>query len=60
MTDPQPCSQAATCRFRRVLLEVRNLTAQHMDGATLAAVAAGQPVGSAELIDLGFTGGDGI
>lgn len=60
VSDPQPCSQAVTCRFRRVLLEVRNLTARHMDGATLAAVAAGRPVGSAELIDLGFTAGDGI
>jgi Rrf2 family protein len=27
VSDYQPCSQSPTCRFRRVLLEVRNLTA---------------------------------
>jgi hypothetical protein len=42
------------------MLEIRNLTAQHMDTATLAHVAGGQPVGETELLKLGFTGGGGI
>ena len=60
LTDPQPCSQSTSCRFRRVMLDIRNLTARHMDTETLAKVAAGQPVGEAELLTLGFTGGEGI
>jgi Rrf2 family protein len=58
-SDPQPCSQSATCRFRRVLLEVRNLTARYMDSATLAAVARGQPVAEKEVYPLRLTGGEG-
>jgi Rrf2 family protein len=60
LSDPQPCSQSASCRFRRVMLEIRNLTARHMDTATLAQVAGGQPVAETELLKLGFTGGGGI
>jgi len=56
----EPCSQAPTCRFRRVLLEVRNQTAQYMDNATLARVAGNKPVGDQEVFTLEFTGGDGI
>src|SRR5262249_41751839 len=40
----EPCSQSPTCRFRRVLLDIRNLTARYMDNATLARVYANQPV----------------
>jgi Rrf2 family protein len=56
----EPCSQAPTCRFRRVLLEVRNQTAQYMDNATLARVARNKPVDDQEVFTLEFTGGDGI
>src|SRR5947209_369160 len=56
----EPCSQAPTCRFRRVLLEVRNQTAQYMDHATLARVAQNKPVSDQEVFTLEFTGGDGI
>jgi Rrf2 family protein len=38
------CSQEGACRFRRVLLEIRNHTARVMDGWTLAAVAEGSVV----------------
>jgi Rrf2 family protein len=59
-SDPQPCSQSPTCRFRRVLLEVRNLTAEHMDNATLAAVARGGPVAEKEVFALELIAGGGI
>jgi Rrf2 family protein len=56
----EPCSQSATCRFRRVLLDIRNLTARYMDNATLARVYANQPVTNQEVFGLELMGGDGI
>lgn len=44
ITHYDRCSQEPVCRFRRVLLEIRNKTAMVMDKATLASVFAGQPV----------------
>lgn len=43
------CSQESVCRFRRVLLDVRNTTAALMDRATLDWVHAGKPVSESEL-----------
>jgi Rrf2 family protein len=60
ISNHQPCSQAPTCRFRRVFLEIRNRTAAHMDNATLAEVAQSQPVADHEVFSLEFTSGDGI
>lgn len=60
MSEFQPCNQAPTCRFRRVFLEVRNLTAEHMDNATLARVAQNAPVADREVFVHRFTDGDGI
>ena len=60
VTRNEPCSQAPRCRFRRVLLEIRNLTARHMDNATLAQVALNTPVADQEVFAQEFTGGDGI
>ncbi len=54
------CSQSGNCRFRRVLLEIRNLTASHMDNATLAQVARNDPVTDREVFNLELIGGDGI
>lgn len=45
------CSQEPVCRFRRVLLQIRNQTARMMDQATLAAVYAGSVVTEAEVFD---------
>lgn len=56
----EPCSQELTCRFRRVLLEIRNMTASYMDTATLAQVYAYKPVSPQEVFSLQFAGGDGI
>jgi Rrf2 family protein len=64
VSSHEPCSQAPTCRFRRVLLEIRNLTARHMDSATLARVYANQPVNDQEVFSLRLAGdlidGEGI
>lgn len=54
------CSQEPLCRFRRVLLEIRNYTTRLMDRATLAAVYAGQPVTQQEVFTSELVGGDGI
>lgn len=56
----EPCSQEATCRFRRVLLDIRNYTSQKMDSATLAEVFGSTPVTQDEVFSLVFIGGDGI
>lgn len=60
ITDYEPCSQEAVCRFRRVLLEIRNFTAYRMDAATLAAVYAGPVVTREEVFSTEFAGGEGI
>ncbi len=56
----EPCTQEATCRFRRVFLEVRNEVALRMDGASLASVMTGQPVQKHEVFDESLTAGAGI
>jgi Rrf2 family protein len=58
--DYEPCTQEATCRFRRVFLEIRNNTARLMEHASLASVYAGEPVKKREVFDEAFIGGEGI
>jgi len=60
VTRFEPCSQAATCRFRRVLLDARNATAKFLDNMTLAQVVQNAPVPDQEVFALTFTAGDGI
>ena len=59
-SHPVRCSQESTCRFRRVLLEIRSLTACIMDQATLARVHAQRPVTSKEVFTLDLLDGEGI
>ena len=54
------CSQEPVCRFRRVLLEIRNYTVNMMDKATLAKVYSGQPVAKSEVFDQEMINGAGI
>ncbi|NUN92755.1 MAG: Rrf2 family transcriptional regulator [Verrucomicrobiae bacterium] len=54
------CSQETVCRFRRVLLEARNLIARLMEEATLARVMRGAPVAPSEIFTLQGRDGDGI
>src|SRR6202050_1905901 len=59
-THYEPCSQESVCRFRRVLLDIRNDTARRMESATLAAVCAGSVVTREEVFSSEFIGGAGI
>jgi Rrf2 family protein len=56
----EPCSQESTCRFRRIMLDIRNYTSRLMDEANLAAVYGMAPVAKAEVFSVAFIGGDGI
>lgn len=56
----EQCSQELSCRFRRILLQVRNHTAQLLDRSTLAGVFSEQPVDRKEVFFAGFLDGAGI
>ncbi|CAN5637804.1 Rrf2 family transcriptional regulator [soil metagenome] len=49
VTDYKRCTQEPVCRFRRVMLEARNMVARLMDSASLAQVMRGIPVSTAEI-----------
>ncbi len=56
----ESCSQEAACTFRRVLLDVRNHTAELLDRTTLAELALGRARPNTEMYTQEFTGGAGI
>lgn len=56
----EPCSQESVCRFRRVLLDIRNYTSKRMEEATLAMLISLQPVQKKEVFTGQFLQGDGI
>ncbi len=60
VTDYRRCSQESVCRFRRVLLQARNVVADLMDRATLQDVIQGKPVSDREVVALQGVDGDGI
>jgi Rrf2 family protein len=60
VTRNEPCTQAGLCRFRRVFLDIRNLTANYLDNTTLAQITATMPVGDHEIFALELVAGDGI
>lgn len=59
-THYEMCSQEAKCRFRRVMLDIRNFVVRLMDGTTLASAFSGMPVAHSEVFSPGFTYGEGI
>ena len=60
VTDYKRCSQEPVCRFRRILLQSRNIVARLMDEATLADVMRGTPVTEREIASLQGVHGEGI
>lgn len=59
-THYEPCSQEGVCRFRRVLLDIRNYIARLMDTASLDAVFAGPVVRREEVFNPTLMLGEGI
>lgn len=55
-----PCSQQAGCRFRGLLLDIRNTTAALMDRTTLADLATFKPERIQEMDGEEYTDGGGI
>jgi Rrf2 family protein len=60
ITRYEPCKQERVCRFRRLMLNIRNYVASMMDKATLASVFAESIVTQREVMDVNLVGGDGI
>ena len=56
----EPCSQESVCRFRRVMLDIRNYIAKLMDQASLESVFAGPVVKREEVFATQFASGEGI
>lgn len=59
-THYEACSQENHCRFRRVLLEIRNHSTKLMDHATLADLTRNEPVRREEVLQRDFEEGAGI
>ena len=56
----EACSQESKCYFRRVFLNIRNLTAQILDKTTIASCLAQTPVTKEDIYKEEFVGGLGI
>lgn len=56
----EPCSQEGVCRFRRVLLDIRNYVSRLMDDATLSRVFTGEIVRREEVFSPEMVYGEGI
>jgi len=59
-TSYEPCSQESVCRFRRVMLEIRNYVSRLMDGTTLAKAFLNPIVTHDEVFHPEFSQGAGI
>ncbi|RCK72314.1 MAG: Rrf2 family transcriptional regulator [Anaerolineae bacterium] len=56
----QACPLEPTCRFRRILLVIRNEIAHLLDQTSLSIAYSGQPVMRREVFDEALVGGAGI
>src|SRR5574344_1202517 len=60
VSNYEPCSQEGKCYFRRVFLNIRNLTAQILDKTTIASCLGQAPVTKEDVLKEEFVGGLGI
>lgn len=60
VSNYEPCSQESKCYFRRVFLNIRNLTAQILDKATIASCLMQEPITKEDIYKDEFIGGLGI
>ena len=56
----ESCSQEKKCHFRRIFLNIRNLTAQILDRTTIASCLAQTPITKEDVYKEEFIGGLGI
>ncbi|MDY3200652.1 MAG: Rrf2 family transcriptional regulator [Arcobacter sp.] len=56
----EPCSQESKCYFRRIFLNIRNLTAQILDKTTIASCLLQEPISREDVYKEEFIGGLGI
>ncbi|BAK74696.1 MAG: Rrf2 family transcriptional regulator [Arcobacter sp.] len=56
----EPCSQESKCYFRRIFLNIRNLTAQILDKTTIASCLLQEPISKEDVYKEEFIGGLGI
>lgn len=59
-TGFEDCTQTRRCRFRRVMLDVRNMVANYLDNVTMAQVVANPPVSDRHVFELQLVSGEGI
>ena len=60
VSNYEPCSQESKCYFRRIFLNIRNLTAQILDKTTLASCLGQRPITKEDIFKEEFVGGLGI
>ena len=60
VSNYEPCSQESKCYFRRVFLNIRNLTAQILDKMTIASCLGQKPIQKEDIYKEEFIGGLGI
>lgn len=60
VSNYEPCSQEGKCYFRRVFLNIRNLTAQILDRTTISSCLGQTPVTKDDILKEEFVGGLGI
>ncbi len=60
VSNYESCSQEGKCYFRRVFLNIRNLTAQILDKTTIASCLAQVPITKDDIYKEEFIGGLGI
>ncbi len=60
VSNYEPCSQENSCYFRRVFLNIRNLTAQILDKTTIASCLSFAPITKEDVYNEEFVDGLGI
>jgi Rrf2 family protein len=60
VSNYEPCSQENKCYFRRVFLNIRNLTAQILDKMSIAVCLSEIPIKKDDIYNEEFIGGLGI
>ena len=60
VSNYEPCSQEGKCYFRRIFLNIRNLTAQILDRTTIASCLGQTPITKEDIYREEFIGGLGI